>query len=255
VVEIMMATLFWSAIVTVLQAASARKVAGPFNPLPTLQFGALREVFNFGCFSWLQALAGVTLSYADRFIVGALLGTAPVAVYVICVQAAQPIHGLTAAGFNFLFPHLSSRHEAGEAHGPRRVFMLALTTNVVVAGMLSLPFILLARPILRVWMGPQFAEQGHLALAILAVSYAALAINVVPHNSLLALGRVRTVAALNVAGGLVLLAIIAILIPRSGLAGAAAGRAIYTGLLAVGYLIACREAFLPKIALPHAEAA
>jgi O-antigen/teichoic acid export membrane protein len=249
VVEIMMATLVWSALVVILQAATARKVAGKFIPLPTLRYGALREVFSFGCFSWLQALAGVTFSYADRFIVAALLGTAPVAVYVICVQAAQPIHGLTAAGFNFLFPHLSSRHEAGEIHGPRRVFRLALLTNVVVAGILCSPFLLLAQPILRMWMGAQFAEQGHSVLAILAISYAGLAINVVPHNSLLALGRVRTVAALNVAGGVVLLGVMAILIPQSGLAGAATGRAIYAVLLAIGYLVACRKAFTPGIVL------
>ncbi len=155
-------------------AAAARKVAGKFNTLPTLQYDALGEVFSFGCFSWLQALTAVTFSYADRFIVGALLGTAPVAIYVICIQAAQPIHGLTAAGFNFLFPHLSSRHEAGEVHGPRRVFKLALVTNVAVAGLLSLPLFLLAKPILRMWMGPQFSDQGHLVLTILAVSYATL---------------------------------------------------------------------------------
>jgi O-antigen/teichoic acid export membrane protein len=249
VAEIMMATLFWSAVVVVLQADAARRIVGKFRVLPTLRYGALREVFSFGCFSWWQALTAVGFTYADRFIVAAFLGTGPVAVYVICVQAAQPIHGLTAAGFNFLFPHLSSRHEAGEVHGPRRVFKLALITNVAVAGLLSLPFFLLARPILRIWMGTQFADQGHLVLPILALSYAALAINVVPHNSLLALGRVRTVAVLNIAGGIVLLAIMAILIPRSGLAGAAAGRAIYTILLAVAYLIAVRKAFTRRIFL------
>jgi O-antigen/teichoic acid export membrane protein len=243
VVEIMMLTLFWSAVVVILQAVAARRVAGKFNALPTLQYSSLSEVFSFGCFSWLQALAAVTFSYADRFIVGALLGTAPVAIYVICVQAAQPIHGLTAAGFNFLFPHLSSRHEAGEVRGPRRVFKLALVTNVAVAGILSLPFLLLARPILRIWMGAQFAEQGHLVLAVLAISYATLAINVVPHNSLLALGRVRTVASLNIVGGLILLGVMAILIPHAGLIGAAIGRAIYTTSLSIAYLIACRKAF------------
>jgi O-antigen/teichoic acid export membrane protein len=249
VVEIMLATLFWSAVVVILQADAARRVAGKFHVLPTLQYGALREVFSFGCYSWLQALTAVSFSYADRFIVAALLGTGPVAVYVICVQAVQPIHGLTAAGFNFLFPHLSARHEAGEVRGPRRVFKLALLTNVVVAGLLSLPFLLLARPILQLWMGNQFADQGHLVLPILTISYAALAINVVPHNSLLALGRVRTVAALNIAGGLALLGIMAILIPHSGLVGAATGRAIYTILLAVGYLIAVRKAFTRKVIL------
>jgi O-antigen/teichoic acid export membrane protein len=146
-----------------------------------------------------------------------------------------------------LFPHLSSRHEAGEVRGPRRVLKLALLTNAVVAALLSLPFLLLARPVLRLWMGNQFADQGHLVLPILAISYAALAINVVPHNSLLALGRVRAVAVLNIAGGLVLLGVMAVLIPRFGLAGAATGRVIYTVLLAVGYLIAVRKAFTRRV--------
>lgn len=249
VVEIMMATLFWSTVIVVLQADAARRAVGKFLVLPTLRYGALREVFSFGCYSWLQALTAVGFTYADRFIVAAFLGTAPVAVYVICVQAAQPIHGLTAAGFNFLFPHLSSRHEAGEILGPRRVFKLAMITNVVVAGLLSLPFLLLARPLLRLWMGSAFADQAHLVVPILAISYAALAINVVPHNSLLALGRVRIVASLNLVGGMVLLGAMVILVPYAGLAGAAIGRAVYTTLLALGYLVASRNAFLPGIAL------
>ena len=216
VLDIMLATLFWSAFVLICQVSAAQTVVGRFNSLPILKINALREVFGFGCFSWLQALASVTFGYADRFVVAALLGTAPVAIYVICVQAAQPIHGLTAAGFNFLFPHLSSRYEAGEAYGPRRVFKIALVANVALAALFSLPFLLFAKPILRLWMGPQFAEQGHLALGILAISYAALAINVVPHNSLLAMGRVRTVAALHVAGGVVLLSLMWVFILRLG---------------------------------------
>ena len=223
--DIMIATLFWSVLVLVCQGIATRTVVGRFNPLPTLRIGSLREVFGFGCFSWLQALAGVTFSYADRFVVGALLGTAPLAIYVICVQAAQPIHGLTAAGFNFLFPHLSSRYESGEIHGPRRVFKIALLANLVIATVCSLPFVLFARPILRLWMGPQFAEQGHLVLTILAISYAALAINVVPHNSLLATGRVRTVAVLHITSGFILLGSMWVLISRLGLAvGAALSR-------------------------------
>jgi O-antigen/teichoic acid export membrane protein len=243
VVPIMLATLFWSAVVVGLQAYAARKTAGDFNIIPTFELAALREVFGFGCFSWLQALAAVVFNHADRFVIGAMLGTTPVAIYVLCVQATQPIHGLSAAGFNFLFPHISTRHEAGEVHGPRRVFRLALLLSIGSALVLALTFILFGKMLLTLWMGAAFAEQSYLVLAVLAVAYSAMAANVVPHCGLLALGRVRLVSALNVSAGVVLIGLMALLIPPLGLTGAALGRFGYSVLLAIPYLVSSRNAF------------
>lgn len=235
VVAIMWGTLFWSALVVVMQARAARRVAGPFNVFPTLQLGALREVFSFGCFSWLQALAGVTFSYADRFLVAAMMGTAPVGVYVLCVQVTQPIHGLASAAFNFVFPHLSLRHEAGEVHGPRRVFRLAMFANFVVTALVTVPFVCFGRPLLRLWIGPQFAEQAHVVLAVLAIGFAILAINVVPYYTLLAWGQVRFVSLVNLAGGVLSLACAVTLIPLFGLTGAALGRIIYGPVVSLSF--------------------
>jgi len=193
VVAIMAVTLFWSALIVVLQAVAARHVAGRFTAFPIFDKEALAEVFSFGCFSWLQALAGVGFTYADRFLVAAMLGTAPVAIYVLCVQVAQPIHGLAAAAFNFVFPHISSRHEAGEIDGPRRVFRLASLISLVLSVALALPLIVFGKPLLAFWMGKEVANEGHLVLALLAVAYALLALNAVPHYALLAFGRVRLI--------------------------------------------------------------
>ena len=227
VVEIMMATLFWSALIVVLQAIAARRVVGPLNPFPTFEREALAEVFSFGCFSWLQALAGVVFSYADRFLVAAMLGTAPVGIYVLCVQVAQPIHGLAAAAFNFVFPHISSRHEAGEIYGPRRVFRLALLTGLGISVALAAPLVLFGKPLLTLWMGDQFAQRAYVVLAVLVVAHMILAINIVPHYTLLALGSVRFVSTVNVLGGLVSLGAVALLTPPFGLVGAAIGRLLY----------------------------
>jgi O-antigen/teichoic acid export membrane protein len=242
VVAIMCATLFWSALIVVLQAVAARRVAGPLNPFPTLQRKALAEVFAFGCFSWLQALAGVVFSYADRFLVAAMLGTAPVAIYVLCVQATQPIHGLASATFNFIFPHVSSRHEAGEVHGPRRVYRLALLSCVGLSLTLAAPLVLFGRPLLTLWMGAEFARQAYVVLAPLAIAYTLMAVNVVPHYVLLAVGRVRLISGLNVGSGILLILLIATLIPTFELTGAAFGRMAYAALLAVLYLIAAHQA-------------
>jgi O-antigen/teichoic acid export membrane protein len=243
VVAIMIATLLWSALIVVLQAIAARRVVGPMNPFPTFERGALAEVCTFGCFSWLQALAGVVFSYADRFLVAAMLGTAPVAIYVLCVQAAQPIHGLAAAAFNFVFPHISSRHEAGEIHGPRRVFRLALLASLALSLALALPLIVFSKPLLTFWMGTQVANDGHLALALLAVAYVLMALNVVPHYALLAFGRVRLISGLNLGAGILLTLLMASLVPTFGLTGAAMGRIAYSLLLAIPYLVASRKAF------------
>jgi len=236
VVAIMIATLFWSALIVVLQAVAARRVAGLLNPFPTFEKEALAEVFSFGCFSWLQALAGVVFGYADRFLVAAMLGTAPVAIYVLCVQAAQPIHGLAAAAFNFIFPHISSRHEAGEIHGPRRVFRLALMTSVGLSVALAAPLVLFGKPLLTLWMGAQFAQQAYVVLAVLAMAHLILAINIVPHYTLLALGSVRFVSTVNVLGGIVSLGAVALFIPPFGLVGAAIGRLLYGAVTALNLL-------------------
>jgi len=236
VVAIMIATLFWSALVVLLQAIAARRVAGQLNPWPTFEKAALTEVFSFGCFSWLQALAGVVFNYADRFLVAALLGTAPLAIYVLCVQATQPIHGLAAAAFNFVFPHISSRNEAGEIEGPRRVFRLALLSSVGLSLALAAPLVFFGKPILTLWMGAQFAAQAYIVLALLAVAHMILAINIVPHYTLLAFGSVRFVSVVNIAGGILSLVAVAFLVHPFGLVGAAIGRLFYAPAVSLNFL-------------------
>ena len=236
VAAIMIATLIWSAVIVVLQVVAARRVVGSFNPLPTFDKAALTEVFSFGCFSWLQALAAVVFSYADRFLVAAMLGTAPLAIYVLCVQVAQPIHGLSSAAFNFVFPHISSRHEAGEIHGPRRVFRLTLLSSVGLCLALAAPLILFGKRLLTLWMGVEFARQAHVVLAILVMAHLILAINIVPHYTLLAFGKVRFVSVVNILGGIFSLVGVALFVPPLGLVGAAIGRLLYGPAVALNFI-------------------
>ncbi len=236
VVAVMLATLFWSAVVVILQAMAARRVTGCLRPLPTLSRDALAEVSAFGCFSWLQALAGVAFNYADRFLVAAMLGTGPVAIYVLCVQAAQPIHGLTSAAFNFVFPHVSSRHEAGDVLGSRRVFRLALLSCAALSISLAVPLILFGKPLLTLWMGAEFANRAHVVLALLATAYLMLAINIVPHYVLMALGSIRFVSIVNIVGGCFSLLALVLLVPSMGLLGAAVGRLFYAPAVTLNFL-------------------
>lgn len=236
IVSILLATAAANFVGTIVQAVAMQRIVGGNCFLPVVDRGTWREVLGFGCYSWIQNAAGVAFSQADRLLVAAMLGTVPLAYYTLCVQLAQQIHGLVGAAFGFLFPHISAKHESGNKRGVRRVFRLAVAVNVVLSIAFMVPLVFWGRTILSVWMGRAFATNSYFVLAILAVAFCALSINVAPHFTLLGLGKVRFVSITNVVGGVLSLIGAAVLIPSLGLVGAAAGRLFYGPVISMNFL-------------------
>jgi O-antigen/teichoic acid export membrane protein len=218
---------------TLIAGVTWYSIGGGFDLVPTLHRESLRRVFGFGVYSWVQGLGGMMFNQMDRLLIGATLGAAPLAYYTICVQLAQQVHGITAAGFNFIFPVMSTSLARGERTGLRETYRYGSWANIAVGTLLALPLILFSGWILTIWVGPQVAARASMILAILAITYLILAVNVVPHNALLALGRVRFVSFMNLAGGALSLLLMAVLIPPMGLAGAALGRLAYGPIISV----------------------
>ncbi len=227
ITAIMLVTLAVAMVSAVLQITAANAVVKPVSLVPSFAGSAFAEVFHFGCFSWLQTLAGCIFSYADRLVIGFVLGASSVAYYTVCVQAAQPIYGVLSASLHFLFPHLSARLSVTANHEVRSIVVSIFSINVILAVLLCAPLALLSKPILHFWMGEAFAQQTWPVLSIVAVGFGFLALNITGHYTLLALGQVRLVAILNLAGGVLMLIVVAVLAPRIGLVGAAIGRLLY----------------------------
>jgi O-antigen/teichoic acid export membrane protein len=91
--------------------------------------------------------------------------------------------------------------------------------------------ILFSHIILSLWVGSEIANQSSSVLMVLAVSFALLAINNVPHFVLLGLNDARSVAWVNIAAGLLAVAISVVLIPKVDLIGAAIGRLAYASVI------------------------
>jgi O-antigen/teichoic acid export membrane protein len=227
IVAIMVATLALVTASAILQMTAARIVIGPMSMVPTLGGSALSEVFSFGCYSWLQAVAAWVFSQADRMLIGVLLDTSAVAAYGLCMQAAQPIHGLIAAALHFMFPHLSARLAKAQVTELRTVVRAIFWLNLVLVVVLCVPVVLFSELLLRLWIGPAFAQQTWMILSIIAASFGLLGLNVTAHYALLALGQARLVSFLNLAGGAAMLVVMVLLTPRFGLIGAAVGRLLY----------------------------
>lgn len=245
IVAIMAATLALVTASAILQITAAWMVIGPISLVPALGRDAFSEVFGFGCYSWLQAVAGCIFNQADRLLIGVLLGTSAVAAYTVCIQAAQPIHGLIAAGLHFVFPHLSARLSTAQVTELKTVVRSIFWLNVVLAVALCVPLVLLSKLLLRLWIGAAFAQQSWMVLSIIATGFSLLALNVTGHYALLALGQVRLVAMLNLAGGAAMLAGMVIFAPRFGLPGAAIGRLLY-GLITLVMYLRLRSILSPR---------
>jgi O-antigen/teichoic acid export membrane protein len=235
VVAMMYATVGLTAMGLILLVLAVRRLLPGASLWPTLEIRTWREVFHFSFYSWIQSISAATFSQADRLLIAALLGTSPLAYYTICVQLAQQVHGLPAAAFDFLFPHVSAKHQAGNRKGLKKVYRLAIAANFLLSASLMLPLVLFGKQILSVWMGKSFADHSHLVLSILAISFFTLSLNVAPYFTLLGLGKVRFVSLTTLFGGALSLVGTVALIPSLGLIGAATGRLFYGPLVSLNY--------------------
>jgi O-antigen/teichoic acid export membrane protein len=235
VVAIMWATLAIAVVGLGLQMGAVWSDLPVENLLPGWDRAVIAELFGFGCFSWLQGLVALFSSQADRLIVGYMLGAAALSYYSICVQIALPIHGIAAAGLQVLFPYLGARLESTSRAEARKSFVTAFGANAGLVLALALPVALGSRILLRHWIGQDFADHAAVTLTVTACSFALLGLNVTGHYFLMALGRVRLLALVNLAGAVCMFAGIAVLAPRYGVLGAACGRLIYGPITWISY--------------------
>jgi len=236
VTDIMAATLLLAVLSALVQGITLRAVTGPIMLLPSLERGPLKQIVSFGGFTWLQGICAVAFGQADRLIVGITLGAPAVALYGLCAQIAQSIHGTIAAGLHALFPHLSRRIESETPKTIGRAVDAAWKINVFAAALAGGAFALFSRPILSLWMGQEFAQQAWLVFATLSAAFAIFAMNVTAHYALLALGRVRLVTAANLAAAFSMLALMLPLASRFGAEGAACARLVAGPITCLLYL-------------------
>lgn len=202
----------------------------------------VREVSSFGAFTWLKSVMGVLFGYADRLIVAALLGTGPLALFVLCNQLTQPIQALLASGFNFLFPNVSAGTASGKWIECQSSYRAATLISISIVSVICLPMIFAARSVLALWLGPGIAERCRGLLIAMTIGNGLLAICVVPHYTALALGRSRSLAYMNFAAGIASLSGVYLLVRHVGLEGGGVGK-VFAGLMSLSAFAIVRPAF------------
>lgn len=242
VVAILLATAGWTLAGLMLLAWQVRRLDANMSFLPVVDFAEWRKLASFGAFSGIQSIANIIFTQADRLIVGATIGPAAAGAYSICLQIVQPIQTICVQAFNFVFPRISHKTEAGEHASAQHFVRTILTISATLTLLLSLPLLLAGKPLLSFYMGSEFAKANYSILPVLTIAFAIVSISVVPYYALLGTGQVRFVSLLNLFAGIAAAACAAWWIPHIGPLGAAFSRLLY-GCIACGSFLRLAKTF------------
>ena len=193
--------------------------------LPTINRKALKEIFSFGFYSWLQGIGGILLGQVDRILIVSLLNTSALTYYTVCLQLAQQIHALLSKAVSFLFPLSSAAKETGDLDRMRRIYFKGINFTTTAGVAIGLPIFLFSHNILSLWMRVEFANEAAAVLRVLAFVFTLLAAgSILPYYYMNGTGFVRLNTFLGMISGAIVTIASLLLIPWLGILGAALAR-------------------------------
>ncbi|HMP54957.1 MAG TPA: oligosaccharide flippase family protein, partial [Novosphingobium sp.] len=138
-----------------LMRRAVRREFGPIEPW-RWERAEVRALLAFGGWVALTSLVAPLLTLTDRFLVGAVVGAAAVAIYSVPVDLTQRLGAVAAALGNALFPRLAlaSGEEATRLVRAGIDALFVLLTPPVAAGLI------LADPLFRLWLGDAIGGQA-----------------------------------------------------------------------------------------------
>lgn len=113
----------------------------------------LKEISTFSIWAWLQTVAGILFSQADKFVVAACAGLSVLAYYSIGFMVANQIHAVFAAASSWLFPVVSKKVEQkDDLLGPyyRIQFFMILGGLLCIATLF-----VIKQPLFLAWLGQE----------------------------------------------------------------------------------------------------
>lgn len=196
--DILAAAIIFGRIIAAI--VSWKLVAKTMNGLgkPVFRSDLVRPLFSYGAWITLGGILGPLMSYADRFLVGAVVGATGVAYYTTPQDLALKLLLLPVAVNTALFPLLSKELSQPQTESNQVLILIKKSIAYALLGILPFSLLLIAFPLelLSIWLGASFAHQSASALQMFAIGVTASAIGMILIPILFASNRPDIVAKL-----------------------------------------------------------
>lgn len=123
---------------------------------------------QFSAYAFLSRVAALSYAHGDKLIIGAVVGMKPLAIYAVAATVGNRVLGLMYRVSAVLFPAASALAASGDESRLRAVY-LRLSRYVIFVNLSALLLIgVFADPLLRAWIGADYAAGGALVLQLVA---------------------------------------------------------------------------------------
>lgn len=204
-----------------------------------------RELLGFSAYSFLSRFAGLSYAYADKLIIGALVGVTGLAYFTVASTLANRVLSLTFRLSSVLFPAASALAARGELERLRILYLKASRYVVFLNASVLVLVAVFSYQILYYWIDPQFARVGQVVLAVMALSQFIDSLTSLPSLVNDGMGHPRYSGMFALARAGVGLVAVYIGVAGWGIAGAAWGHVLASSLLTCAFLLAVHGRTVP----------
>jgi O-antigen/teichoic acid export membrane protein len=224
-----------------LAVAAHHFLAGLHFSMRFVDRETFRMIRGYSLHAFLAMLAGRMSFQTDALVIGAFLGPEWIAYFMIGSRLVEYAKNSLRAVTTVLTPAVSSLEARGDHAGIRAVLINSTRYVLWIILPIQAGLLLLGKPFLALWMGPDYARLSYPTLAILAVPLGLALSQSVSARILYGTGRLRWFARLVLAEAVANVLLSILLVRPYGIEGDAVGTAIpnvLSNLLVAAYV--CR---------------
>jgi O-antigen/teichoic acid export membrane protein len=163
-----------------------------------LDWPALKPLFLFGGWMSVSNVVSPLLVYLDRFMLGSLIGLTAVGYYTAPFDGVMRLLILPASLMGAVFPSVSAMSAIGDHTSIKRIFSKAVGKTLLICSGPAVVLGIAGPLLLKLWLGPVFAEHGSTAIRILALGVFINALAHVPSGVITAMGHPDVVARFHI---------------------------------------------------------
>jgi len=194
---------------------------------------SFRALFGFGAYTFITRIAGAVNTYFLQVIIAVILSAGAVAYFAVPLRVTSGMEAGLASLVAVIFPFVSKLKAQENMETLQRLYSNASRYVVALSTPPYLFIIIFSRQILSIWLGPKFAENGWLVLALLGTSSLLATWTMVPANTAFGTGDIKVTAAFSsMVAGLNLLFSVLFTI-KLGVTGTAAAVLVTSALVPV----------------------
>jgi O-antigen/teichoic acid export membrane protein len=210
----------------------------------------LRTIGAYGAQVFLGSVAYMVVGQTAPLVIGAFMS--PESLTFFSIGSSLPGYAvyILAAMVLVITPAVSKWEATGNLAMIRSLFIKVTRYSLYVAVPVGLGLLILGRPFLGLWMGPQYADACYTTIAICSISLPLSVASLVAGRTLDGIGKVRPMAILLILRAILTIGLSVALVRPYGIEGVAWGVSIALAVCALGgTIVACRYLELSFAAL------